>query len=126
MMAKKLNDITAEIVDASLKVHRALGPGLYERVYEDCLSHELAKRKINLKRQEPVTVEYDDLIISGAFKMDLLIEDKVVVELKSTDKILPIHESQILTYMRLARKDIGLLINFNVPLIKDGIKRFKI
>lgn len=121
---KKLNDITGEIVDASLKVHKTMGPGLYEKVYEDCLSHELEKRKLRFDRQKAVTVEYEDLIIPNAFKIDLLVEDKIVVELKSTDKIQPIHESQILTYMRLSRTKTGLLINFNVKLIKDGIKRF--
>ncbi|MCB9990931.1 MAG: GxxExxY protein [Rhodospirillales bacterium] len=124
--AKKLNDITGTIVDASLKVHKAMGPGLYEKVYEDCLSHELEKRNVSFKRQQPVTVEYEDLVIPAAFKMDLLVEDAVIVELKSTEKLQPIHDSQILTYMRLSGTKTGLLINFNVPLIKDGIKRFKI
>lgn len=125
-MAIKLNDITGEIVDASLKVHRSMGPGLYEKVYEDCLFHELTKRNFNVTRQHPVTVEYEDLIISNAFKIDLLVENKVIVELKSTDSLMPIHKSQILTYMRLSQIKTGLLINFNVNLIKDGIQRYAI
>ena len=123
-MAQKINDIKGEIVDCAFKVHQKMGSGLYERVYEDCMAHEFEKRGVAFKRQYPITVEYEDLIIRNAFKIDLLVEDKVIVELKSTDKIHPIHQSQIITYLKLAKIDIGLLINFNVPLIKDGIKRF--
>ncbi len=126
MATMKLNDITGEIVDSCIKIHKEMGPGLYEKVYEDCLSYELEKRKIAFKRQSPITVEYEKLIIPNAFKIDLFVMDKVIVELKSTDKIHPIHESQILTYMRLSKVEVGLLINFNVPLMKDGIKRYKI
>ena len=123
-MAQKINDITGEIVDCAFKVHQKMCSGLYERVYEDCMAHEFEKRGVVFKRQYPITVEYEDLIIRNAFKIDLLVEDKVIVELKSADKIHPIHQSQIITYLKLAKIDIGLLINFNVPLIKDGIKRF--
>ena len=126
MGAMELNDITGEIVDSCIKIHKKMGPGLYEKVYEDCLSYELEDRKISFKRQSPITVEYEKLVIPNAFKIDLFVMDKVIVELKSTDKIHPIHESQILTYMRLSKVDVGLLINFNVPLMKDGIKRYKI
>lgn len=122
--AKKLNDITGEIVDASLKVHKAMGPGLFEKVYEDCLEHELNARNFKTIRQSPITVEYEDLVIPNAFKIDLFVEDKVIVELKSTEKTLPIHKAQILTYMQLSNVKTGLLINFNVKLIKDGIQRF--
>lgn len=125
-MAKKLNDITGEIVDASLQIHKVMGPGLYEKVYEDCLFHDLERRGLQIERQSPITVRYKDLIIHNAFKIDLLVEDTVIVELKSVDSLIPIHEAQIITYMRLSKKEVGLLINFNVPLIKDGIKRFKI
>lgn len=126
MCAKKLNDITGEVVDVAYKVHVSMGQGLYEKVYEDCIAYELEKRGIKFARQHPVTVEYEDLVISNAFKVDLLVEDKVIVELKSIDKLLPIHTSQIITYMRLSNIKTGLLINFNVKLIKDGIKRFVI
>lgn len=123
-MAQKINDITGEIVDCAFKVHQKMGAGLYEKVYEDCMVYEFDKRGVLYKRQHSITVEYEELIIRNAFKMDLLVEDKVIVELKSTDKIHSIHQAQIITYLKLAKIDIGLLINFNVPLIKDGIKRF--
>ena len=125
-MAFNINDITGEIVDASLKIHKTMGAGLYEKVYEDCLCHELEKRKLNYERQKAITAQYEDLVLPSAFKIDLLVENSVIIELKSIDKIHPIHECQILTYMRLSKVKLGLLINFNVPLIKDGIKRFKI
>ena len=126
MVAKNINDVTGEIVDASLKVHKSLGPGLLEKVYEDCLFYELEARKLKVSRQDRLPVHYEELVIQDAFRIDLLVEDSVIVELKSVDKLLHIHEAQILTYMKLARVDLGLLINFNMPLIKDGIKRFKI
>lgn len=122
----KLNDVTGEIVDCSLKIHKKMGPGLYEKVYEDCMAFELSKRNLKFERQHPVTVAYEELKIDNAFKIDLFVENQVIVELKSTDKILPIHQSQIITYMRLSNIKTGLLINFNVPLIKNGIKRFNI
>ena len=124
MTKRKLNDITGEIVDSALKVHKTMGPGLYEKVYEDCLNYELEKRNLNVSRQHIINVEYEELKIPNAFKIDLLVENKVIVELKSIDKRLPIHDAQILTYMRLSNIKTGLLINFNVNLIKDGIKRF--
>lgn len=125
-MNKEINNITGEIVDASLTVHKAMGAGLYEKVYEDCLCHVLLKKGLYIKRQHPITVTFEDMVINNAFKIDLFVEESVIVELKSVDRFLPIHESQILTYMRLSKTNIGLLINFNVPLIKDGIKRYKI
>lgn len=121
-----INEITGSIVDSCLKIHKAMGPGLYERVYEDCLCYELGKRNIPFSRQHPVSVIYEDMDIKNAFKIDLLVDNRVIVELKSTDDIYPIHESQILTYMKLSKIQIGLLINFNVPLIKEGIKRYKL
>lgn len=126
MPTMELNDITGEIVDSCIKIHKRMGPGLYEKVYEDCLAYELENRKLPFIRQSPITVEYEKLVIPKAFKIDLFVMDKVIVELKSTDKIHPIHEAQILTYMRLSNVKTGLLINFNVPLMKDGIKRYKI
>ena len=125
-MALMLNDITGEVVDASIKIHKTMGAGLYEKVYEDCLCHELSKRNIRFERQKSITAHYEDLIIASAFKIDILVEETVIVELKSIERFLPIHDCQIITYMRLAKINTGLLINFNVPLVKDGIKRFKI
>ncbi len=103
-----------------------MGAGLYESVYEECLAHKFQKSGLKFKRQHPVKVEFEELVIPNAFKIDFLVENSVIVELKSVDKVAPIHQAQILTYMRLTGIDTGLLINFNVPLIKDGIKRFKI
>jgi GxxExxY protein len=124
MCALKLNELTGEIVDACFNIHKTMGLGLYEKVYADCLNYELSKRKIRFTREHSVTVHYEDLIISQAFKVDFFVEETVVVELKSVEKIIPLHEAQIINYMRLCKVKTGLLINFNVPLIKEGIKRF--
>ena len=125
-MIETVNEITGAVVDLSLKIHKAMGPGLFEKVYEDCLAYELEKRNVRFKRQFPVHVQYEELKINDAFKIDLFIEDQVILELKSIERIHSLHETQIITYMRLAKISTGLLINFNVPLIKDGIRRFKI
>ena len=126
MTAIKLNDLTGDIVDACFNIHVKMGMGLYEKVYSDCLNYELEKRKLRFSREHPVTVRYEELIIPAAFKIDFLVEEAVIVELKSVEKIMTFHEAQILNYMKLTKIGTGLLINFNVPLIKDGIKRFKI
>ena len=123
---QNINDITGEIVDASIKIHRALGPGLLERVYEECLCFELQKRNLKVERQKQLSVLYEELFIESAFRLDMLVEDTVIIELKSAELMIPVYEAQILTYMKLAHKPLGLLINFNVPLVKDGIKRFKL
>ena len=122
----ELNDITGHIVDCCYHIHKAMGAGLYEKVYEDCLAYELDKKGLMYKRQHSIDVTYQELVIPNAFKLDLLVEDQVVVELKSVDTLLPIHQAQIITYLKLSKVETGLLINFNVPLIKDGIKRFKV
>lgn len=113
-----------EIVDAALKIHRQLGPGLLESAYEACLLHECKKRGLSVASQVVVPVEYDGIKLDQAFRMDLLVEESLVVELKAVEAVLPIHEAQILSYMKLAGCPLGLLINFHVPLIKDGIRRF--
>ena len=112
-----------QIVDAAFQVHSTLGPGLLESVYETCLLHEFAERKIIVAAQKPIDIIYKNKKIDAAFKCDLYIGDSVIVELKAVDAVLPIHEAQLLTYMKLMDKRLGYLINFNVPLIKDGIKR---
>jgi len=117
------NQTAKVIVDAALLVHRALGPGLLESVYETALFHELRKRGLAVKRQEPVTFVYDDHRYDEGFRIDLLVADCVVVELKSVEQVHPVHKKQLLTYLRLSGKRLGLLINFNVPLLKDGITR---
>jgi GxxExxY protein len=119
-----LNTITAKILDACIEVHKNLGPGLLESVYEYCLHKELESRGIKVKQQVYLPVVYKGEEIELNFRIDLLVEDEIVIELKSVETILPIHEAQILTYLKLADKKLGLLINFNVPLLKNGFKRF--
>lgn len=119
----ELNDITAAIVDSSLKVHTELGPGLLESAYEACLMHELRKRGIQVRNQVDQPVHYDGIVIDVGYRLDLLVEDTVIVELKSVDAIAPIHKAQLLSYLKLSRKKIGLLLNFNVDRMKDGINR---
>jgi GxxExxY protein len=115
--------LARQIVDSAFAVHRVLGPGLLESVYEQCLAHELAVRGIQVARQVAAPVVYRDTRMDTGFRMDLLVGGLVVVEVKAVEKIAPIHEAQLLTYLRLAGYRVGLLINFNVTLIKDGIKR---
>ena len=115
--------IAKAIVDAALHVHKALGPGLLESVYEACLCHEFGKRKLRFKRQITIPVVYDGIKIDSGLRLDLLVEDVVIVELKSVEHMLPLYQAQLLTYLKLSGKRVGLLINFNVPVLKDGIKR---
>jgi GxxExxY protein len=117
------NDIAAVIVDAAYRVHSALGPGLMETVYEVALEHDLKKRGCHVKRQEPVRVEYDGIKFEEGFRADLIVNDCVIVELKSIETLAPVHMKQLLTYLRLTGMKLGLLINFGAPLIKDGIVR---
>jgi GxxExxY protein len=117
------NQISGAIVDASMKVHSALGPGLLESVYESCLKHELIKRGLKCLCQQPMPVMYDGVEIEMGFRLDLLVEDTVIVELKAIERLLPIHDAQLLTYLKLCKKEVGLLINFNVTHLRNGIKR---
>ncbi len=112
-----------QVVDAAFKVHSSLGPGLLESVYETCLVHELKCRGLPTQRQLTIPVTYDDLRLDAGLRLDLLVDDCVVVELKAVENMLPVFDAQILTYLKLSGHRLGLLINFNVPLIKDGIKR---
>ena len=113
-----------EIVDAAYKVHKALGPGLLERVYETCFCYELAKKGIKFKRQADVQMYYDDCLMDDTFRVDVYVEDLVICELKSVLEIIPIWPMQIISHLKISRKRLGYLINFNVPKIKDGIRRF--
>jgi len=117
------NEIAKIIVDAAFKIHTTLGPGLFESVYETVLAYELEKRGLRVSRQQPIAIVYDSLEFEEGFKADLMVEDKVIVELKAIEAIRPVHKKQLITYLRLANKRLGLLINFNVSLIKDGITR---
>ncbi|MCZ7583095.1 MAG: GxxExxY protein [Deltaproteobacteria bacterium] len=120
----KINEISGKVVDAALSVHTALGPGLLESAYEACLLHELAKRKLRAKAQVPLPILYDGVRIDVAYRIDLLVENVVVVELKAVDQVLPLHEAQLISYLKLSGKPLGLLINFNVRRLQHGIKRF--
>ncbi|MBI4908152.1 MAG: GxxExxY protein [Acidobacteria bacterium] len=117
------NSITGQVVDAAIDVHRFLGPGLLESVYEAALSKELRIRGIDHVRQKDIHVAYKGEDLGLGFRADILVADTVVVEIKSVAEIAPIHQKQTLNYLKLARKPVGLLINFNVPLLKDGITR---
>jgi len=120
----QINEITGAIVDAALKVHTTLGPGLFESVYEACLIHELKSRGLEVASQVALPVIYGKVRVEAGFRIDLLVEDAVVVEIKSVEELAPIHSTQVLTYLRLSGKPVGLLINFNVTWLKNGIKRF--
>jgi GxxExxY protein len=117
------NQIARQIVDAALRVHTALGPGLLESVYQAALAYELEKRGLRVLRQQAIPVVYEAIRIDAGFYADLVVEDKVIVELKSVETIAPVHKMQLLTHLKLADKRLGLLINFNVVLIKAGITR---
>jgi len=114
---------TSPIIGAAIEVHRHLGPGLLESAYEECLCHELHLRGLDFKRQVELPVLYKGLNLDCGYKIDLVVQDEVILELKSVEKLLPVHQAQLLTYMKLANKRVGLLINFNVPLLTQGIIR---
>ncbi len=115
--------LTRSVIGAAIEVHRNLGPGLLESIYETCFADELERRGIRFTRQVPLDIEYKGKRLDGGLRIDLLIEDRVVIELKAVDQVNAVHEAQLLSYMRLARKPVGLLINFNVPVLHDGVKR---
>jgi GxxExxY protein len=117
------NEISKHIVDAAFRIHTTLGPGLYESVYQVALEYELKKRGLSFDRQKPIPIIYETIRLEKGFRADFIVEGKVIIELKSVEVTAPIHRKQLLTYLRLADKRLGLLINFNVSLIKDGISR---
>lgn len=117
------NELAGEIVNAAFKIHTTLGPGLLESVYETTLAHELEKRGIKATRQQPMPVVYETIRMEIGFRADLVVGDKVIVEIKSIEALAPVHRKQLLTYLRLTDKRLGLLINFNVELIREGITR---
>lgn len=119
----KVERVAKGVVDSAFRVHSQLGPGLLESIYEVCIAHELKKIPMKVARQVAVPVVYDGLRFDEGLRLDLVVEDCVLVELKAAEKILPVHNAQVLTYLKLSGLRMGLLINFNVPLIKDGIKR---
>jgi GxxExxY protein len=117
------NLVTGNIIDAALKVHTALGPGLLESAYEACLLHELQKRKLQVASQVILPVSYDGITVDLGYRVDLLVEDLVIVELKAVEKLHPVHKAQLLSYLKLSGKQLGLLINFSELHLKDGIQR---
>ena len=117
------NELSREIIGASIEVHRALGPGLLESAYEKCLCHELTIRDLSYQRQKSLPIIYKDIGLNCGYRIDLVVADKVIIELKAVSKIEPIHDAQLLTYLRLSNLKLGLLINFNVPILRSGIKR---
>ena len=120
---KTVDEIAAIVVDAAFKVHQELGPGLLESAYEACLTHELTKRGLVVEKQIPQPVFYDGITIDVGYRMDILVNDCVVIELKAVDQIIPIHQAQLMTYLKLSKKPIGFLINFNTTYFKSSIKR---
>ena len=117
------NDLTGEIIEAAIKVHKVLGPGLFESVYEEVLAYELTKRGLGVERQVAIPVHYEEVKMDVGFRADLLIEKEVIVEIKSIEAVKPVHKKQVITYLRLTNNQIGLLINFNEELLKNGITR---
>ncbi len=117
------NTVNGAVIDAAIQVHRALGPGLLENAYEACLEHELKKRGYDVKTQLVLPLVYDGLQVDGGYRIDMLVNDAVIVELKAVEKVLPVQEAQLLSYLKLSGRKIGLLLNFNVQLMRDGITR---
>jgi len=117
------NDIGDVLIDSAMRVHSALGPGLLESAYETCLAYELKKRDLSVHRQIVIPIRYDGIEIDGAYRADLLIDNRVIVELKVTDGILPVHRSQLLSYLRLGEFKLGYLLNFHAPRLREGIAR---
>jgi len=117
------NELSNKIIGAAIEVHKHLGPGLLESAYEECLCHELHLMGISFERQKNLPVEYKGIKLDCGYRMDLVVDDKVLVEIKAIDKLMPIHEAQVLTYLKLSGLKLGMLINFNNALIRDGIKR---
>jgi GxxExxY protein len=119
------NSLTGKIIGAAIDIHRALGPGLLESAYEACFIYELRLRKMKVENQKAMPIFYKDVMLDCGYRADLIIEDQVIVEIKSVANLAPIHEAQLLSYLKLSNCKIGLLINFNVKLLKEGIRRFK-
>ncbi|GEC71974.1 GxxExxY protein [Flavobacterium flevense] len=124
MITERTEAIAKIVVNSAFKVHKELGPGLLERVYEICLAHEIVKAGLDVKRQIDIPIIYDGIEFSEGLRLDLLVEDSIIIEVKAVEQINPVWDAQIISHLKLLNKDLGFLINFNVPLIKNGIKRF--
>jgi len=119
----RINDLTIEVIGAAIEIHRTLGPGLLESAYEECFCHELQLRNLNFECQKPLPVLFKEVSLDCGYRLDLLVMNALLVEIKAVETLLPIHKAQLLTYLKLGGWNIGLLINFNVPVLKSGIKR---
>ncbi len=119
-----INQLTSKIIGAAIEVHKTIGPGLLEAMYEDCLCIELERRAIPFERQKGIDIEYKGVKLDSQYRLDLVVNNMVVVELKTVNELAPIHHAQVLSYLKLTGMKVGLLINFNVSVLKDGIKRF--
>jgi len=124
MTQEELNDVSRTILDASISVHKEMGPGLLEAVYQQCLVKELIMRNIKVNTTVPVPLQYKGHLLNKDYFIDILVADEIILELKAVEGVLPVHEAQIISYLKLANKRLGFLINFNVPLLKNGFKRF--
>ncbi len=120
---EKLDEISRRIIGAAIEVHLHLGPGLLESAYQSCLAFELKQLGLKLEEQKPLPIVYKDVKLDCGYRLDLVVEDEIIVEIKAVEKLLPIHEAQLLSYLRLAKKRVGLLMNFHVPVLKNGLKR---
>ena len=124
MLSERIEEIGKIVVNSAYKVHKELGPGLLERVYEVCLTHEIKKSGLTVKRQIDLPIIYDGIIFDECLRLDLLVEDSIIVEIKAVEQVNPVWQAQIISHLRLTNNRLGFLINFNVPLIKNGIRRF--
>ena len=123
VVSDELNALSSAVIGAAIEVHRNIGPGLLESAYEECLCRELSLQSIPFERQVTLPISYKGIELDGGYRLDILVDNKLVIELKAVDKLQPIHEAQLMTYLKLSGHTIGLLINFNVPVLKNGIKR---
>ncbi len=119
----KLDVITEKIIGAAISVHRVLGPGLLESAYEECLCFELSLMGLNFQRQVALPVQYKDVMLDCGYRLDIVVENSVIIELKAVERLIPVHEAQLLSYLKLSKLPIGLLMNFHVPVLKSGLKR---
>ena len=122
-MCAATDQIARSAINAGLKVHKALGPALLESAYEHCLAYELISGGLLVRRQVPIPIIYEEVSLDAGYRLDLLVNEQVIVEIKSVDALTPLHEAQVLTYLKLSKLRLGLLINFNVPLFKQGVRR---
>ena len=125
MEAEELNDLSYRIIGAGIEVHRALGPGLLESTYRTCMIYELRERRMNVVSEQAIPLRYKSLMLDGGYRIDLIVDDTVIIELKSVETVLPVHHAQVLSYLRHMKKPLGLLMNFNVAVLADGVERIK-